>query len=134
MPVYTYTALSENGTAMTGEGVASTAEELTQQLTSKGLLVRSVARKQSLFSQLRRKRIKPEVFLLFNQELSALVRAGLTIPDALKLATAHPDNALLSQVLKRVLEDVRGGVLFSEACARHSEVFDGLYIDRKSVV
>src|SRR5216684_1407465 len=128
MPVYTYTALSENGTAMTGEGVAATAEELTRQLTSKGLLVRSVARKHSLFNRLQRKRIKPEAFLLFNQEFIALVRAGLTIPEALKLATAHPNNALLSQVLKRVLEDVRGGVLFSEACARHSEVFDGLYI------
>ena len=128
MPVYTYTALSENGAAMTGEGVAATAEELTQQLTGKGLLVRSVARKQSLFSRLQRKRIRPEVFLLFNQEFIALVRAGLTIPEALKLATAHPDNVMLSQVLQRVLEDVRGGVLFSEACARHPDVFDGLYI------
>ena len=127
MPVYTYTALSENGAAMTGEGVAATAEELTQQLTGKGLLVRSVARKQSLFAQLRRKRIKPEVFLLFNQEFIALVRAGLTIPEALKLATAHPDNVMLAQILQRVLEDVRGGVLFSEACARHPDVFDGLY-------
>ncbi len=83
MPVYTYTALSENGTAMTGEGVAATAEELTRQLTSKGLLVRSVARKHSLFNRLQRKRIKPEAFLLFNQEFIALVRAGFTIPEAL---------------------------------------------------
>lgn len=128
MPVFTYTALSGNGTAMTGEGVAATAEELTQQLADKGLLVRSVARKHSLFSRFRRKRIKPEAFLLFNQEFIALLRAGLTIPDALKLATAHPDNAMLAHILQRVLEDVRAGVLFSAACARHPEIFDGLYI------
>jgi type IV pilus assembly protein PilC len=128
MPIFTYTALAENGAVLTGEGVAATEEELTHELTNKGLLVRRVVRKGGGFEGLRRTRIRPDAFLLFNQELTALIRAGLTIPEALKLAIARPDNPMLAAVLQRVLDDVRGGKLFSEACAVHPEIFDGLYL------
>ena len=128
MPLYSYTALTEAGVRVTGEGVATSVQELTQELAGKGLLIQRIQKRRAGFKLFHRGRVKPEEFLLFNQEFIALVRAGLTIPEALQLAANRPDNPGLGQMLQRVLEDVRGGVILSEACARHREVFDALYV------
>lgn len=119
MPLYSYTALTEAGVRVTGEGVAASVQELTQELTGKGLLIQQIRQRRAGLKLFQRERIKPEDFLLFNQEFMALVRAGLTIPEALQLAANRPDNPGLGRILQRVLEDVRGGVILSEACARH---------------
>lgn len=128
MPLYSYTALTEAGVRVTGEGVATSAQELTQELTGKGLLIQRIQKRRARLKLFHRERVKPEEFLLFNQEFTALLRAGLTIPEALQLAANRPDNPGLGKVLQRVLEDVRGGTVLSEACARHREVFDALYV------
>ncbi len=128
MPLYVYTALSENGAQVTGEQAAASLQELNRELAEKGLLVQHIRRKRGGTRLFSRRRIKPEAFLLYNQEFMALARAGLTVPEALALAANRPDNPGLGQILRKVLEDVRGGVSFSEACARHPEAFDVLYV------
>jgi len=129
MPIYTYKALSDSGAQVRGEVAASSPEDLTSELAGKGLLVQRVRRKQSGGALLlRHQRIKPEAFLLFNQEFMALIRAGLTVPEALVLAADRPDQPALGRILGRVLEEVRGGALISEACSHHPEAFEGLYL------
>lgn len=125
MPIYKYTALNAQGAAVAGEGVAGSREEFTRELAGRGLLVQEVRAKRA---GLMRARVRPDQFLLFNQEFVALIRAGLTVPDALKMAADRPDSPLLGASLGRVLEDVRAGSMLSEACARQPEIFDGLYL------
>ena len=102
MPLYSYTALTEAGVRVTGEGVATSVQELTQELTGKGLLIQRIRKRRARFKLFHRERIKPRDFLLFNQEFMTLIRAGLTIPEALELAAKRPDNAQLDGVLQRV--------------------------------
>lgn len=128
MPRYSYSALSQNGLVMRGEDVAVSAEDLARQLAERGLFVQKIRSSSPRLRLFRRETAKPEEFLLFNHEFTALIRAGLTIPDALGLVADRPDNTRFSQVLRRVFDDVRGGALLSEACARHPEVFDPLYL------
>ena len=128
MPVYTYTALAENGTRIQGEESALSEQALREDLARRGLMAQELRLKRSGFGLPSRKRIKPESFLLLNQEFTALLRAGLTIPEALRLAADRPDSPQLSQVLRQVEEAVRGGLSLSEACALHGDVFDGLYL------
>ncbi len=128
MPIYSYTALTEAGMRVTGESIATSAQELSRELTAKGLLIQKIRKRRLHFKFPPRERVSPEDFLLFNQEFMALVRAGLTIPEALKLAAHRPDNPGFARILQRVLEDVQGGALLSEACTKHSEIFDVLYV------
>jgi type IV pilus assembly protein PilC len=128
MPVYSYEALSLNGSRTTGEELALTEAALREELAKRGFLVQAIQEKRQGFGLPRRKRVKPETFMLFNQEFTALLRAGLTIPEALKLAADRPDSPALSMVLQHVEAAVRGGTALSEACAQHGEVFDSLYI------
>lgn len=128
LPIYYYAALSERGLLTKGEKAAVSVQALRDELVAQGLFVQDIRRKRSGIQLFQRERVSPEHFLLFNQEFTALIRAGLTIPDALVLAANRPDNPALGRMLQRVLEDVRVGVLFSDACARYPDVFEGLYI------
>lgn len=128
MPTFTYTALTDTGKPIVGEKVAVSSEALSQELAQQGLLVQQVRKKTLDFGTFFKRRIKPGDFLLFNHEFMALIRAGLTVPDALALAADRPDEPEMAAVLTEVLQDVRGGLAMSAACARHPEVFDPLYL------
>jgi type IV pilus assembly protein PilC len=126
MPLFAYVALAENGATVSGESVALSEDALRAELGGRGLLVREVRARRA--AVLRGKRVPPEEFALFNQEFMALARAGLTVPDALALASDRDDSPRLGKVLARVLDDVKNGLALSEACARHPEAFDRLYL------
>ncbi len=128
MPRYNYSVLSQNGVLTRGEGVATSAQELARELTERGLFIQKIKAASPGLRLWNRTVAKPEDFLLFNHEFVALIRAGLTIPDALGLVGDRPNNPRFSQVLRRVFDDVRGGALLSEACGRQPDVFDSLYL------
>jgi type IV pilus assembly protein PilC len=127
MPLYRYLALAENGLSVNGEAAAESEHGLRQELSVRGLLVQQIQLAGGRAS-FRRDRITPQQFALFNQEFMALMRAGLTVPDALALAGDRPESPALGRVLQRVLADVRNGMLLSQACALHPEAFDRLFI------
>lgn len=127
MPAFTYVALLPTGVRVREEAVADSEDALRADLGKRGLLVQSVREKRGRMG-LRAGRVSPEEFALFNQEFMALIRAGLTVPDALALAAKRPDSPALGQMLARVLHDVQNGTLLSEACARHPEAFERLYV------
>ncbi len=128
MPIYSYIALSPQGLRIESEAAATSPEELRQSLTQQGLLVQQLREKRELLSFRRRRPVSPEAFLLFNQEFLALTRAGLTIPEGLKLSANRPESPALTQTLARVVDEVRQGAAMSEACGRHPEVFEGPYL------
>ncbi|HKK06815.1 MAG TPA: type II secretion system F family protein [Gammaproteobacteria bacterium] len=128
MPVFNYRAMTSSGRTVSGEGAATSPEELSRELADRGLLVQQVRRKRGGFRLFARRGVSAEDFLLFNQEFMALLRAGLTVPEALAMTADRPEQPVLRGTLLRVLEEVRRGSLLSEACGRHPEVFDTLYL------
>jgi len=72
----------------------------------------------------------PEKNLLsFTQELSTLVKAGLPLDRSLMIAIEVTDHEYLKETAQALLKDVRGGKSFSEALAKHSRVFNRLYVN-----
>lgn len=128
MPQYRYTALSQNGALIVGEGAAASPESLKAELENLGLRAQRIRVKRGLVKSWRRNAVRPEDFLQFVQELMALMRAGLPLPDVLALAADRPANPELGQILGSVLKDVREGMLFSQACASHPDIFDTLFL------
>jgi type IV pilus assembly protein PilC len=61
------------------------------------------------------RRIRQSDFLLFNQQLSALLRAGIPVLQAITLLKARSASANLREVLADVEERIRSGVPLSEA-------------------
>ena len=126
MPAFAYVALLPTGVRVREEAVADSEAALREDLAGRGLLVQSVRERRGMGP--RSGRVSPEAFALFNQEFMALIRAGLTVPDALALAAKRPDSPVLGRILARVLHDVQNGAPLSEACARHPEAFERLYL------
>ena len=124
MPVFVYSALSEKGLITHGEAMALSVDALRLDLEKSGLLVKQIKKKRLAI----RGRVSAEALLQFNQEFSALVRAGLSIPEALKLLQDQPDSPRLTLALGRVLDEVRQGVLLSQAFSLYPEVFDPVFI------
>jgi len=75
----------------------------------------------------RRKPLDAQEFLLFNQELAALLRAGLPLLQALDLMLERMANEQFRAVLTDIRDRVRSGEDLSEAFAAHSELFPRLY-------
>jgi len=128
MPIFRYRTLDPGGNVVTGEAAAVSAEALRADLGKQGLLVQRLQEQRNLIPWRRRRHISSEAILLLNQELIVLIRAGLTIPDALRLSAQRPDHPALTQVLVRITDDIQQGSSFSEACARHPEAFDEAYL------
>ena len=124
MPVFIYSALTEKGVITHGEAMALSVDALRKDLEKSGLLVKQIKKKRMAV----RGRVSAEALLQFNQEFSALVRAGLSIPEALKLLQDQPDSPRLTLALGQVLDEVRQGVLLSQAFSLYPEVFDPVFI------
>lgn len=75
----------------------------------------------------RRRRVDAQHFLAFNQELAALIKAGLPLLQSLDLMVTRMAEGTFRNVLEEVRDRVRTGEDLSEAFASHGELFPRLY-------
>lgn len=66
-------------------------------------------------------------FLLFNQELLALVRAGLPIVQSFDIMLERQKNPRFREVLTEIREKITSGVALSDAFASYGEMFPAIY-------
>jgi type IV pilus assembly protein PilC len=74
------------------------------------------------------KKIKDKDFIMFNQELVALLRAGYPIVKSLELITGRTKNVHLKELLHKIEASVRSGKALSEAFAPYEKEFSKVYI------
>ena len=65
----------------------------------------------------RRKKLKQDTFLVFNQQFLTLIRAGLPILNSLELLIKRQKDQQLKTILENVRERVKGGELLSDSFA-----------------
>lgn len=110
---------------------AQSEAEARQKLAERGFFVFSVRMHFDLLSQFsgaaRERKIRPADFLIFNQQFSTLIKAGLPILKALELLAERAAAPRLRPVLQDVRQRVRDGALLSEALAAQGS-FPPVYI------
>src|SRR5262245_40776663 len=74
-----------------------------------------------------RRGIRMKEFLLFNQELASLLKAGLPILASLDILTERRKNPVFKKALVDVRDKVRGGMSLSEAFAEQGDLFPRIY-------
>jgi type IV pilus assembly protein PilC len=72
-------------------------------------------------------RVKPGDFLLFNQQMAALIRAGIPILQAVAMLRRRAASAKLRAVLGDVEDKIRGGMALSAAFAAQGSIFPRIY-------
>jgi len=74
-----------------------------------------------------RKVISTERFLLFNQELLALVKAGLPILQSFDIMLERQKNLAFKEVLTEIRDKIKSGVALSDAFASFGDAFPPIY-------
>lgn len=120
-----------HGEILEGIYAADTEARLRRDLEDKGLLVLSV-RPTGVVSLpgLRlpqRRRIATREFLIFNQELATLIKAGMPLVQSLDILRRRITSPLFRTVLDDIHERVRSGGSLSDAFGSHGDLFPGIY-------
>src|SRR5919106_913341 len=74
-----------------------------------------------------RAKVKANDFLLFNQQLAALLRAGIPILQSITMLRRRATSVRLRAVLEAVEEAIRGGSALSQALAAQGSIFPRIY-------
>ena len=122
---------SPSGEIVEGVYAAETEARLRHELDEKGLYVLSLQPKGSvagLSVQLPRRTTVPSAeFLIFNQELATLLKAGMPLVQSLDLLRQRVSSPLFRSVLNDVYQRVRSGTALSDAFSTHGALFPGVY-------
>lgn len=103
-------------TVSTQQGTSES--ELRQRLAAEGYYIFSLEPQAGLRGRvfsMRRRRISPDEFLIFNQQFLTLSKSGLPLQKSLELLVAQTRSDQLREALGEVTAHVRAGKLLSEA-------------------
>jgi type IV pilus assembly protein PilC len=122
---------SPNGEIVEGVYVADTEARLRHDLEEKGLFVLSLQPKNAIAGIAvglpQRRGVNTREFLVFNQELATLLRAGMPLVQSLDLLKSRVTSPAFRTVLNDVHEKVRSGTALSDAFASHGDMFPRVY-------
>jgi type IV pilus assembly protein PilC len=115
------------------EGIyaADSEARLRHELEQKGLCVLSLQPKNAIAGWAprlpSRRRIPAREFLVFNQELATLLKAGMPLVQSLDILRQRMSNPLFKGILDDIHEKVRAGTALSDAFAGHGDMIPGVY-------
>jgi type IV pilus assembly protein PilC len=119
------------GEIIEGVYVAESEDRLRREFEEKGLYVLGIRRSGGLalgsLALPTRTRIPTREFLVFNQELATLLKAGMPLVQSLDILRRRVSNPVFKSVLDDVFERVRAGSALSEAFEAHGALFPGVY-------
>jgi type IV pilus assembly protein PilC len=119
-----------SGEIIEGVYVATSEAALRQELEGKGLHVLSLRAHTGLaaFSLRRRSATIPRhEFLVFNQELATLLKAGMPLVQSLEILRVRLSHPVFKAVLDDIHQKVRAGTALSDAFAAHGDLFPSVY-------
>jgi type IV pilus assembly protein PilC len=129
MAQFKYLAVAADGTKLRATTEAMSAESLRNELMGRQLEVKKISEKRSFNRiEITKQKVKRQEIMHFSRQIGAFVRAGIPIVDAIQTVKEGTENERFRDVLQDIAEQIQTGIPFSEALARHSDVFPNYYI------
>lgn len=133
MPEFTYQARNSDGELISGTLEGADSRAIAGALVRLGyhpVRIQSKRSGLSLPGKLgwKNNRVDHQEILILFRELTSLLRAGISLADALDTATKQAGSDALEKILRNVTSRVHGGSSFSEALAAYPSIFPELYI------
>src|SRR5262249_54550428 len=131
MPEFIAKYATADGTVTERAFTADSEKALLADLQQRQYLVFGVRKKSGLAGLLPgfggRGGVGMKEFLLFNQELAALIKAGLPIIASLEILLERRKNLVFRKALADIRDRVRGGAALSEAFEAQGDLFPRIY-------
>jgi type IV pilus assembly protein PilC len=134
MPTYSYRAINERGTTVSGTMEADSLDAATTMLVDGGLIpskinISSGARQTVLLGFLS-KWIQPVGMLeliLFTKQFRTMIRAGIPMMQLLQSLETQTESPALKKIVVGMTQDISQGSTLHDAFKRHPRVFSPLY-------
>jgi type IV pilus assembly protein PilC len=129
MPHFTVRVGTPEGDVIERQVQAASARAAQEEMRRQGMYVFDAKRGAFSLRELlpRRRAVSTERFLLFNQELLALVKAGLPIIQSFDIMLERQKNIAFREVLTDIRDKVKSGVALSDAFAAYGDLFPPIY-------
>lgn len=118
--------------ARTGIVVADNKREAALKLKREGIRVKNLTEQAetALTKEIQLgKPVKRQHFIMFLRQFSTLLRAGVTIVEAIRILSLQVDGKQFKKILTEVNEDLRTGGALSDSFAKHPKAFEPLVIN-----
>lgn len=131
MTVFRYSGRTSTGVVKKGTIDAPSQRAAITKLRAMGINARQVEQSNSILHKDLNLggAVKNQDFVVYCRQYATLVRAGVTIVDATNILATQSTSKPLRKALQVVEEDVRTGMSFSDAAAKHPKVFPQLFIN-----
>lgn len=131
MPEFEYEVLTKHGETQKGKVIAADKTTAVQQLQSQGFFIARIetkeGRRNSIWStDLGQVSLLNKTLLV--EQLSAMLKAGLPLVEALQIVSDQFRSAKLRDILQEAAKDVASGIPLSASFSKHPKVFDRVFI------
>ncbi len=129
MAAFSYSAINSLGAESAGQVTAPDVNAAREVLRQKGLRPVSLSEIGAVGAAKKKsKSVKLRSLQVFSRQFATMIDAGLNVVASLVILEQQTDDKNLAAVIREVRSDVEGGMLLSQAMARHPNAFDRLYI------
>ena len=130
MGKFRYTATTEDGRSTHGTATATSIKTAMAGLVEQGLDVKQLREKRNVLQfEITKKKLKQDELMHFSRQLSAFVRAGIPLIEALEVIEEETDDKVLREVLIGVRDSLITGETFSDALRPYESLFPKFYVD-----
>jgi type IV pilus assembly protein PilC len=130
MAKFRYQATTETGTKARGVATATSLKTAMAGLVEQGFTVSQLKPKRNVLKfEITKEKLPQGELMHFSRQLSAFVRAGIPLIEALEVIEEEADDKTLRMVLQGVRESLITGETFSEALRPYETLFPKFYVD-----
>ena len=128
MPKFAYVATAPDGQVTKGIEKANTRTDAELALYDRQLRDLKVVEKKSILqTEISGPRVKRSDLMHLSRQMSAFIRAGLPILDAVHTIGEESDNSSIRRMMQDIEDGLRTGERFSDCLDRHAKVFPAFY-------
>lgn len=135
--IFTYTAIDKDGKTQQDEIDVASYHEAVLALHNKGLMPTELKEKsaKSLMSMNLGSfsKVKLQDKILFVQNLSIIMRAGIPLTKGLKILSVQTKNPKFKEALIDIHKEVESGKSFSEALQKYPKIFENIFVSMVKV-
>jgi len=131
MPHFLCRLATEDGQIQSQSFFAPSLQDCRRHFESEGFCILSIKKdwKKIQISVLPlEKKIKDKDFVMFNQELVALIKAGYPILKSIEIIISRAKNVHMRELMMRIEKEIRSGKSISEAFSPYDQYFSKVYI------
>ncbi|MEY2474358.1 MAG: hypothetical protein QOK28_3687 [Actinomycetota bacterium] len=126
---FRYAAVTREGKEVTGDVKGSSVHAVASTLVDRGLEIRSVRKKANVLKfEITAVKADRAAVMHFSRQLSAFIKAGVPIADAIEMLQSEIKDKVLKAVLADMVEAIRRGESLANAVAPHSDAFPPFYV------